>query len=68
MVAVCIRKKAEQGTGIRMHKMKEVLKGQYDEVSQKIGLGQSEWNENRNSDHVGEERFRQRNWQAQTAE
>ena len=48
--------------------MKEVLKGQYDEVSQKIGLDQSEWNENINSDHVGEERFRQRDWQAQTAE
>lgn len=47
---------------------KEVLKGQYDEVSQKTGLGQFEWNENRNSDHVGEEHFRQRERQAQMAE
>ena len=45
---MCVRKRAEQGMGIRVQKFKEVLKGQCDEVSQKTGLGQSEWNENRN--------------------
>ena len=48
MVAVCVRKKAEQGAGMRMQMFKEVLKGQYDEVS-KMGLGQTERNEDRNS-------------------
>ena len=47
-MAVCARKKAEQGAGMRMQMFKEVLRGQYDEVS-KMGLGQTERNEDRNS-------------------
>lgn len=42
-----VRKKAEQG-GMRMQMFREVLKGQYDEVS-KMRLGQTERNEDRNS-------------------
>lgn len=45
---MCARKKAEQGAGMRMQMFREVLKGQYDEVS-KMGLGQTERNEDRNS-------------------